>query len=98
MPGCGPVADRRAILVSLNDILPELPGERATLRLSAVARIIADARAAGDQPRIRWCAEHGRESPYCVTGIRDDDGVWHPNGTCRVVDAIVCVLEESTDA
>jgi hypothetical protein len=83
MPGCGPVAEYRAILMSDEqrdaiDGIQSFPDAR---------RQVASAfDAAGDQPCIRWCAEHGRDVFRCPW-------VGH-SSPCRVVDAIVVPLPE----
>jgi hypothetical protein len=56
--------------------------------------IISAYHAAADQPRIQWCEEHGQQASGCQRDRRLYDLWEERRGPCRVVPAIVCVLDE----
>lgn len=81
------MTDKRAIFVSREqvDVAQLYLDDDRDAVLGWLARIVMDYDEAGERPRIRWCAEHGRAYAVCP----------HDKYTCRVVSAIVCVVEET---
>lgn len=63
------------------------------LDVDSLDALVAAFDAAGDQPRIRWCAEHGRQV-LGGSAIACERHVMGEPIACRVMDAIVCVLPE----
>jgi hypothetical protein len=94
------MSEYRAILVS-REQRDVHAGEARYLRQTHCVRqasahedIWAAFDAAGDQPRIQWCAEHGEHvrniAPSCIWFCDR----WSEVTPCRVVDAIVVPLPE----
>lgn len=104
------MSDVRAILVSREQRLAvrhKLDGlPWTTAEVEALNALVSGFDAAGDQPRIRWCVNprHVREAEDDASLlVCFDDRCWFGNNVenheipvCRVVDAIVCVLEDAS--